>query len=316
MINKLVSIIVPVYNVEDYLNECLDSIVAQTYKNLEIIIIDDGSTDNSSNICDMYKSKDSRIKVIHTSNHGLSAARNIGIDASSGDYICFVDSDDFISVHYVEDMLNVAVSSDSDVVICKYHKYSKQDIISDEHKDNPIIKCDFLSEEKLYDDNFISNNNILLIYAWNKMIDRRILKDIRFPEGKMFEDAAVYYKILYNSKKTALIDRKLYYYRTDNSSITRSGYTVKKCIDSMDAIKSQLDFFIEKKKQRLIEISWDSYLYELWNNEKKLGEEGLGTNALEKYKEYLKKAFKSLRVTKSFSLKKYLRMMYISYVKY
>lgn len=119
-INTLVSVIVPVYKVEKYLHRCIDSIINQTYKNLEIILVDDGSPDNCGKICDEYAEKDNRIKVIHKSNGGLSSARNAGLDVANGDYVYFVDSDDYIDTKLVEDNLNLAIEHDADMVCFNY----------------------------------------------------------------------------------------------------------------------------------------------------------------------------------------------------
>ncbi len=311
----LVSVIVPVYNVCDYLKNCLESIIKQTYNDLEIIIIDDGSTDTSGEICDEYQKKDKRIQVIHTDNRGLSIARNTGIEISQGKYICFVDSDDFISKYYVEEMLKVAIKTDSDIVICEWNKYRQNSYVCDEVHEISDDDIEYLSEKYLYDQEFIINKTMKLSYAWNKMIKREVISDIRFPEGRYYEDAAVYYMLLDKSSRTAMISSKLYYYRVDNNSITRSKYSEKKCKDLLDTYKERIEFYIRKGNQRLIEIAWDSYLYEIWSCERKMREEGLNTNIVDKYKVFLKKYFWKLKISKTFSFNKYIRMFYIAYLK-
>ena len=156
---KLISVIIPVYNVEKYLRRCIDSVINQTYKNLEIIIVDDGSTDNSSNICDEYTNKDSRVKVVHKENGGLSSARNVGIELAKGDLIAFVDSDDYIELEMYEKLKENMDKYDSDIAICQYYnsfKYSIKRQIG-------------VEEEKIYEgkDMFFHMDEIKAI-AWNK----------------------------------------------------------------------------------------------------------------------------------------------------
>ena len=124
MMNKLVSIIIPVYNVEKYLAECIESVLKQTYQNIEILLIDDGSPDNSGKICDEYEEKDSRVRVIHKENGGVSSARNVGLEQANGEYITFIDSDDFVSESYIEELYIALENGNSDLAFCKYNHYN------------------------------------------------------------------------------------------------------------------------------------------------------------------------------------------------
>ena len=178
----LISVIVPIYKVEKYLHKCIDSILAQTYTNLEIILVDDGSPDNCGKICDEYAAKDSRIKVIHQPNGGLSAARNAGLDIATGDYIGFVDSDDYIAPDMYEKLYNALVKNDADMAICDYQRFGNE-LPYDEmslttevitglqamEKQNTVINCSF-------------------VVAWSKLYKSFIFSNVRFPVGKINED--------------------------------------------------------------------------------------------------------------------------------
>ena len=212
--SKLVSVIVPVYNVESYLKECVDSLINQTYKNIEILLIDDGSTDTSGVICDQYIKIDTRVQVKHKKNGGLSDARNTGIDMASGDYIMFVDSDDYVADNYVEIMLNAMVSQQVDIVICGY-------FLTDECgnvvlKDCNKTKAVFSTEEAL---RLLLQDKVIKNYAWNKIYKKCYFDKERFPVGRLFEDIFTTYKIFMKCNTIALIPNELYYYRSREGSI-------------------------------------------------------------------------------------------------
>ena len=185
---KKISIIVPVYKVESYLSRCIDSILAQTYQNFELILVDDGSPDYCGEICDNYAEKDDRIKVIHQPNRGVSAARNASLDLATGDYIGFVDSDDYISINMYSDMIKLLEVNGLDIIICTAF----------------MVKGDkvkgFVGDGRLtiYDKKEILNKSLIDFEntAWNKVYTRTAIGDIRFPEGRLFEDTATAYLFL------------------------------------------------------------------------------------------------------------------------
>ena len=214
--SEKISIIIPVYNVENYLKRCLESIVNQTYKNLEIILVDDGSTDNSGKICDEYKEKDKRIIVIHKENGGLSDARNAGIDIATGNYIGFIDSDDFADVRMYEILLNNLKSTNSDISICNLYKFSNE---------KEIYKTEEIEKLTVYDrKNFFENmyNDLLVsVLAWNKLYKKEIFSDIRYPKGKIIEDAAILHYIIGKCDKIVITNLELiYYFCRDNSILS------------------------------------------------------------------------------------------------
>ena len=233
----LISVIVPVYNVEIYLTKCLESIVQQKYNNLEIILVDDGSTDNSGNICDEYASKDDRIVVIHKNNGGLSDARNRGINRAQGEYLTFIDSDDFVSDEYILYLYELILRSDADISVCGYDRVWEKQITHSRPKQNKYIvlnRCRALAT-LLYQKEFTSS-------AWAKLYKKNVWKGIRFPMGQLHEDVAVMYLLFAQAKVVVYGDAKHYYYLQRGGSIVNSSFSSKRmdyiihtqaCIDYM-----------------------------------------------------------------------------------
>ena len=207
----MISVIVPVYNVEPYLRKCLESVLNQTYRDLEILIIDDGSTDNSGQICDEYK-KDERVRVLHTENRGLSAARNLGLDEANGDWIGFVDSDDWIEPDMYEVLLRKAEETGADVVECGcYIDYATT---SDEHPAIQRMVSNIEAVEALI-------KNEVRTQVWNKIWRSHLFTDICFPEGHSFEDVATTYKLVGNATVTGVAENP-YHWMQRISSISQS----------------------------------------------------------------------------------------------
>lgn len=220
MVEELISIIVPVYNVEKYLEKCIESIINQTYRNIEIILVDDGSKDNSGNICDKYAEKDSRIKVIHKKNGGLSDARNSGLEVAKGKYVGFVDSDDFIAKDMYEYLFKLMKNNDACISVCNYEK--KWENISKKNEEKNFVKdYDIVlnSSEAL---KYIVDDKILKSYAWNKLYKIELFQDVRYPLGLNMEDIATTYKLIYNSKKIVIGNEIKYYYVQRKGSILNS----------------------------------------------------------------------------------------------
>lgn len=217
--NPLVSIIVPVYNVENYLNECIDSILAQTYKNFELYLVDDGSPDNCGTICEEYAKKDDRIKVIHKQNGGLSDARNAGIDKAKGDYITFVDSDDYVSPMYVSHMLRLSEQYDAEIVqiesthdeaLLGNYKNSRRDIYK--FNRNDALK------NMLY-------MRIVQVNAWGKLYRTSLFNDVQYPFGRINEDNLTTYKLIWKSKMIVCDSQFLYYYRINQKGIMNGKFS-------------------------------------------------------------------------------------------
>ena len=234
MDSVLISIIVPAYNVKKYICRCLNSIISQTYKNLEIIVVDDGSIDESGKICDEFARKDKRIKVIHKENGGLSDARNIGIDESSGEYLAFVDSDDYIRNDYIEVLLDAITKKDADIAICNYIKIPEnKKYVKIRNKTEKLI-C-YNSNQMLR--NWHGKYKHIETVAWNKLYRAFLFKEkeIKYPVGYYNEDVQTTHLLVKNSKKIVITNQILYYYVQRKDSIM--GTITRKKVD--DALVSQ-----------------------------------------------------------------------------
>ncbi len=259
------SIIVPIYNVEKYLSRCIESILNQTFKDFELILVNDGSTDNCKEICEKYKRMDSRIIVANKKNGGLSSARNLGIDISKGDYIGFVDSDDFIDVHMYEILLNTINAYDSDIVICDYYKVNEYDIKKYEKmkSNNKDIKVENINNIDAIER--IITRDIKIVVAWNKIYKRSLFDNLRYKEGVICEDEFLAHRIFYKCNKVSIINQKLYYYIQRKGSIINSPFSSKD-FDKIYAIKDRVDFLNEKKITNLIDKAEKSFMdYFVWN---------------------------------------------------
>lgn len=249
----LISVIVPVYKVEKYLNKCIESIVNQTYKNLEIILVDDGSPDECGKICDNYAQKDMRIKVIHKENGGLSDARNAGINISNGKYISFIDSDDYIDLEYLELLYKTIKKDKSDMAISS-HKviYENGTILEKATKEESILEPKEVLKRILYDDG-------IDLSAWAKLYKIELFEEIRYPKGRLFEDAATTYKLVDKCKKISIISKSTYNYIIRGNSITNVNFSEKK----MDLIISTEEMcnYIKKKYPDLEEAANRRLMY-------------------------------------------------------
>lgn len=209
-----VSLIIPVYNVEKYLDDCLFSVMNQTYKNLEIIIIDDGSTDNSGEKCESYKQKDSRIVVYHKPNGGLSDARNYGLEKCTGDYIFFLDSDDFIDINLIENLVTTVITDQSDIVANDAVDYYDGDPVSDINIQCTSEKLDSVEAVK----RTLMTNGIRHM-AWGKLFKRYLWDNRRFTTGILYEDLDVIYYVMLDAKRISVLNPSMYYYRQRPGSI-------------------------------------------------------------------------------------------------
>lgn len=222
-----ISVIVPVYKVEPWLRRCVDSILAQTFTDFELILVDDGSPDNCGAICDEYAKKDSRVHVIHQQNGGLSAARNAGIDwafaNSDSHWLTFIDSDDFVSSEYLEKMFLAATQAHADLCISDFSSVFPDGTTENASlaiPDRTEIGRELLEEGILY-------NNWRIVPAWNKLYKKHLFAQIRFPVGYIHEDEAIIHRILILANKVVLISDPLYFYLQRSNSITGTGKTIK-----------------------------------------------------------------------------------------
>lgn len=223
-----ISIIIPVYNAELYLARCFDSIISQTFGNYEVILVDDGSTDHSGKVCDEFAAIDSRFKIFHQLNEGPSKARNFGLEQSQGEYICFIDSDDWVHPNYLEHLLDLSTDYHADISCIKHLKTS--DFTLDFPKSSLKIK-EFTNLEILnqYDNVY----NTYLITVWGKLYKKDLFNHIRFAEGKLHEDVDILYKLFYQAKKTVISNQVLYFYWKHANSIT-GRVTLNRHLDFLD----------------------------------------------------------------------------------
>jgi glycosyltransferase involved in cell wall biosynthesis len=196
MREMFVSIIVPVYNVEQYLKECIESILAQTWKNFEVILVDDGSTDSSGKICDEYSQKKEFISVIHKKNGGLSSARNAGIDVAQGDYLAFIDSDDVVHPRYLSELVAIVKKEKADLAACNFCVGSLC-----RWKNFSEVKYDIRCNEDVLKK--MNDNDVVVTVAWNKLYHAKFFREygLRYPVGKIHEDMFLTPQILYYTKK-------------------------------------------------------------------------------------------------------------------
>lgn len=238
--NEKVSVIVPVYKVEDYLDRCVKSIVSQTYTNLEIILVDDGSPDKCPEICDKWASKDSRIRVIHKENGGLSDARNAGMAVATGEYTSFIDSDDYIAEVFFERLLTTAKNTDSDIVECDVLKFSENDVPRFNDRDFDVQT--YNTQEAL--SRLISENGFRQ-HVWNKLYKTESALYAEFEKGKLNEDEFWTYRIFGIAERVTKIDLPMYFYLQRSDSIMGASYSIRR-LDALEA-KALRQKYIEAK---------------------------------------------------------------------
>lgn len=232
-----ISVIVPVYNVEKYINRCVDSILNQTFSDFELILVDDGSPDNCGAICDEYALKDNRIHVIHKENGGLSDARNAGIDwafeKSDSEWVTFIDSDDWVHPKYLEALFDAVIVSGCSISICGFSETTGVETTAGEN----IIEYELTDTES-----FFCNHNVNAVIACGKLYKKSLFTNIRYPVGKLHEDEFTTYKVLFKTKKCVFINQPLYFYYYNPESITKSGWNPKR-MDVIEAIFQNIQFF-------------------------------------------------------------------------
>lgn len=257
-----ISVIVAIYNVERYLSKCIESILSQTYENLDIILINDGSTDKSGEICDKYAAKDSRIRVIHRENKGVAYTRNQGISVAKGEYLTFVDSDDYIHPQMYEILMEYLHKHQAEVAACDYEK------VTDTQKVNIINKTD-----KKFVTNIIESRqdkkrymyleqygNALLV--WNKIFKKELWNGIQCPEGKVYEDETVTFKILHRANKIVNIREELYYHVKRANSITAISFSPKR-LQRLDALETRIIYYIENNDWEFLSEAFFVYKTDL-----------------------------------------------------
>lgn len=235
--NPKISIVVPAYKVQDYVLECLESIAAQTYKNIEVVVIDDGSPDDSGVICDDYAKKDARFHVIHQKNGGLSAARNRGLKEATGKYIAFVDSDDSVAPEYIEKLYQSIHDNDSELAVCGFNQTRVDREAMSGNEATAILLTRQLDED---------------LVAWNKLYLRSLFIDhkIAYPVGEIHEDNLTTYKLYAAAKRVSFVPDTLYNYRLRSDSITQSNSVLKQLTVRERASREAIEYFAQNEGLR------------------------------------------------------------------
>ena len=284
--DELISVIIPVYNVEQYVERCLNSVINQSYPNLEIILVDDGSTDKSGEICDQYALKDSRIKVIHEENAGLGEARNRGLRIASGDYICFVDSDDWIEEDYCKELVQAAERTNSDIAICGYNECLKEG-------KTPKVKyddCFTITGKEILHYTMTANGKYWFnISVWNKLYKREIISELWF-KSRVYEDIMYNAESMYRANKIAYANKCLYNYRINREgSIISKGFQRKTIEFEMKFKEERVEFF---KRNNEIKLARDAEAVVIHD---KLLYYAFMSLSKDNYSEYIKKYKEDLR---------------------
>lgn len=249
---ELISVIIPVYNVERYLKKCVNSILNQTYQNIEVILVDDGSLDSSGVICDQLKEQDTRVHVIHKKNGGLSDARNAGLEQANGDYYYFIDSDDFVDMTILEELYSNLVKTKADISLCDLI-YCDEDMKNlneiYHHQNIPTV----VLSKKEYWNLLMKDENAALIVAWNKLYKKEIFQKLRYPVNKLHEDEFILQDIIEQCDSICMVGKPLYYYLQRKNSIMGAS-SIHADIDKVEALfrralyffESSQDFFAQK----------------------------------------------------------------------
>lgn len=240
--SQRISVIIPVYNTERWLKECVESVLSQTYHDIEILLIDDGSTDSSPMLCDFYAKTYPQVKVQHQMNQGLSAARNTGLDMASGSYIFFLDSDDFLEKDALENLYRTLTENNADLVIGAYHRVSTtNDILSTEGFSN-LPTGTKLSEKEFWQ---LSMRNTVAIVAWSKLYPRHLWDTLRFPVGKIHEDNAVLHSITKQCQNIVYLNKVIINYRFTPDSIINRPFRLSS-LDKADVLTEQILYLCDK----------------------------------------------------------------------
>ena len=252
---ETISVIVPVYKVEAYLRACIDSILAQTHRDFQLILVDDGSPDRCGEICDEYAAKDNRIVVIHQENGGISAARNAGLDwvfaNSESQWLSFVDSDDMISTVCLRTLYEYALESGADIVVTGGETFTNETELESAPQNIVSVRT-VTGREACYE--ILGDNNFFLNFAWGKLFHRKLFETTRFELGKIYEDEALMTKMLYRTPKVTILRSWLYYYRQREGSILHSGFTIQR-FDHVVLIDDYIAFFESVNERELARLS-------------------------------------------------------------
>lgn len=268
MKNDLISVVVPVYNVEKYLPKCIESIINQTYKNLEIILVDDGSPDECGRICDEYAAKDKRIKVMHKENGGLSDARNKGIDVATGTYLAFIDSDDYIDKEMFDKLYKRIIADGSDIAICNLLYVDDDENSIDKFNHDMPIKDECLTKQEIFE-KFLEYKSWYYVTACNKLYKKSLFDETRFPVGKQHEDEFVVHRIFGQCSLISCVADAMYYYIQRIESIMGNGYSYKS-LDKIEAYTDRANFMVSLGEYYIAKVFINAALSDFFKGKQNL----------------------------------------------
>lgn len=296
-----ISIIVPVYNVEVYLSNCIDSILNQTFRNFELILVNDGSTDKSLDICKHYKNIDDRICIIDKKNGGISSARNAGLDIAKGEYIGFVDSDDYIHPQMYEILYKQIIKNKADISMCgfkKISKFNKKELLGKFILNQEVEISN--NEEAVF--KLGENDSVTYVVAWNKLYKKSLFNNIRFKEGIIHEDEYIIHRLLYQANNLVYIKENLYFYLQREGSIMDKRLNINSS-DYLLACSDRVRFFYEKNLIQLKDKWEEFYLWKFFNDYPELCREYNGNQKLKILRKDFAQLLKILLKEKKYSLK-------------
>ena len=304
MLNELVSIIVPVYNVERYLDKCIESICGQTYKHLEIILIDDGATDNSGEICDQWKRRDSRIRVIHKENGGLSDARNAGIDVAAGEWLMFVDGDDTISEDTAERLYQAAKEQHCQIAVCNMIRL--YDDGSTEPFYRPADSLTVLAGQRRFET--LSQPSVC-----NKLFKAELFLNLRFPKGKYYEDTFVYHVLAHRASNIVLTGHDGYFYLLRRESILGQPQYSERYFDFVEAVYARMVYLMENNVPHYTEEAALSLYAATANSEKHIQKTIQNAEKFRQMHGWYRKAYQMLMRSPQIGVKQKIRAALLRY---
>ncbi|HTO14253.1 MAG TPA: glycosyltransferase family 2 protein [Edaphocola sp.] len=246
--NELISVVIPIYNVNTYLEKCVSSVISQSYKNLEIILVNDGSTDNSGEIAEDFAKNDKRIKVVHQENGGLSAARNTGLKHTSGDYVFYLDSDDYLASNALELLIGAAIKYNAEIVQANfYYDYPDYLLLNIQQKEEEIV---YQMDKAIW---ALLEHKTVFNFAWGKLIKSELAKKYLFPMGKFYEDGFWKYKIIFDSKVYVSLKIPILYYLQRGNAI--SGNFSMRNLDQLEGEIQRIEFIKENFSEKYYDLA-------------------------------------------------------------
>ena len=304
MIKERISVIVPIYNVEQYLEKCIKSICSQTHRHLEIILVDDGSMDHSGGICDQWAQKDSRIRVIHKMNGGLSDARNAGIEAASGAYYMFVDSDDFIAPDTIEKLYDAATEHDCEIAVCNIVRTF--DDGTTEPFYHPVDQLTVWAGQQRFE-------TLKQPSACNKLFRAELFKDVRFPKGKFYEDTFVYHVLAYKATQIVMTGHDGYYYLSRRDSILGQPKYTDRYFDFIEAVYTRMLYLLEHAVPYYGEEACLSLYAAVANGEKYIQKTEQNATKFRQMRSWYQTAYQQLMKSPQTGIKQKFRLILLRY---